>query len=735
MQRRGKSRVESNLGKMVQRSWSRAEQRFIPPYAWQSDPLSLWRERILFSLLFIAFALGPLALIPSLTLAFSERLWGVILLDSAAYAAVIALLFSRGLSMRLRGWIFCLIVYTLGLGLLFLLGWIGAGYIWLLGASVMMATLLGFQATLWSLAINAVGLAAVATFIVLEDPGWAQPVDNALNKWMVMAANFLLINAIVTITTALMLRHLKKALLKEQDTSRDLRRSEARYRALIEDAPLGILSVDHDGRVVDINGKLLEIIGSPSREVALDTNLFTFAPATETGFARDVRECLQQGRTRSRETTYVVRKGHQVFLRYHLRPLPPNRGQESAVLGMVEDITREQRQAEKLRRAQKMEAVGVLAGGVAHDLNNILSGLVSYPELVLLDLDDDSPLREPLSAIKSSGEKAAEIVQDLLTLARRGVAAKKVTDLNRIVNDFIASPAHRRRLAGHPHIRLEVDLSEDLLNLSGSEVHLSKTVMNLVTNAADAMPGGGAITIKTFNAYIDKPYRGFERIPEGEYTILEISDMGIGMSPADLEHIFEPFYTKKAMGRSGSGLGMSVVWGTVRDHEGHIDIDTEEGRGTTFRLYFLVTRLEKPLEATVYLQDYIGRGESVLIVDDVPEQRALAGRMLQRLGYKISTAASGREALEMSGEKRFDLVVLDMIMPPGRDGLETYRGMLDLRPHQKAIVASGYSENDRVREMQRLGAGAYVKKPYTLEKIGLAVRQELDRPQTSPPAP
>jgi nitrogen-specific signal transduction histidine kinase/ActR/RegA family two-component response regulator len=398
------------------------------------------------------------------------------------------------------------------------------------------------------------------------------------------------------------------------------------------------------------------------------------------------------------------------------------------VLAMVEDITREKRQTEQLRKAQKMEALGLLAGGVAHDLNNILSGIVSYPELVLLDLEAESPLREPLLAIKSSGEKAAEIVQDLLTLARRGVAYKKILDLNHVVKDFIASPAYRKILAGHPRIRVALDLAADLLNLSGSAVHLSKTVMNLVANAAEAMPGGGEIVIRTANRYNDKAYSGFEQIPEGEYTVLEVADAGIGIRSADLEHIFEPFYTKKAMGRSGSGLGMAVVWGTLHDHDGYIDVETEEGRGTTFRLFFPVTRLAKQREARITIDDYIGRGESILVVDDAPEQRSLAERMLQRLGYTVSSADSGQEALALLREQRFDLVVLDMIMLPGWDGLETYRGILEINPRQKAVIASGFSENDRVREMQRLGAGPYVRKPYTLEKIGLAVRRELDRP-------
>ena len=181
------------------------------------------------------------------------------------------------------------------------------------------------------------------------------------------------------------------------------------------------------------------------------------------------------------------------------------------------------------------------------------------------------------------------------------------------------------------------------------------------------------------------------------------------------------------MGRSGTGLGMSVVWGTVKDHGGFIDIITEEGTGTRFILYFPATRLEKEISESVHIDDYLGKGESILVVDDVEEQRGLAARMMQRLGYKVDSAASGEEAVALIKKKTYDLLILDMIMPPGMDGLETYREILKTNSNQRAVIASGYSETERVREMQRMGAGGYVKKPYTLEKIGVAVRSELDR--------
>ncbi|MCD6295832.1 MAG: response regulator [Deltaproteobacteria bacterium] len=405
------------------------------------------------------------------------------------------------------------------------------------------------------------------------------------------------------------------------------------------------------------------------------------------------------------------------------------RNSNSNPVGSVHTLrdVREQKKLEsQLQRAQKMEAIGTLAGGVAHDLNNILSGLVSYPELLLMDIPQDSPLRKPILTIQKSGERAAMIVQDLLTLARRGVAVTEVVNLNQVISEYLQSPEHKKLQSFHPQIQVETRTEADVLNILGSPVHLAKTVMNLVSNAAEAMPENGKIFISTENRYIDKPIRGYDEVKEGDYVCLTVSDTGVGILAGDLERIFEPFYTKKVMGRSGTGLGMSVVWGTVKDHKGYVDVQSSEGKGTTFILYFPVTREKSASnEALLSIENYMGN-EKILIVDDVEEQRDIASGMLKKLGYSVTSVSSGEEAVEYMKDNSADMLVLDMIMDPGIDGLETYKRILESHPGQRAIIASGFSETERVKKAQRLGAGAYVKKPYLLEKIGMAVRIELD---------
>jgi CheY-like chemotaxis protein len=348
-----------------------------------------------------------------------------------------------------------------------------------------------------------------------------------------------------------------------------------------------------------------------------------------------------------------------------------------------------------------------------------------------MDLMRDDPLRKPLLAIKESGEKASAIVQDLLTLARRGVTVTKVINLNRTVETFLNSPELQSLVKQQPSITITHQLDSGLLSISGSPFHLSKVLMNLVSNAAEAMPTGGSIMIRTNSVYIDRPLKGYETVKEGDYATLEVTDTGIGIAKNDLGLIFQPFYTKKAMGKSGTGLGMAVVWGTIKDHHGYLEVRSKEGKGTTFILYFPVTRkAANTKEKRLHIEDYLGHGETILIVDDIREQRDIATNMLEKLGYVVSAVESGEAAVSYLKNQCVDLVILDMIMEPGFDGLRTYHLICEHCKDQRAIIASGYSETDRVRKAQQLGAGAYVKKPYTLEKIGMAVRSELDRLQS-----
>lgn len=379
-------------------------------------------------------------------------------------------------------------------------------------------------------------------------------------------------------------------------------------------------------------------------------------------------------------------------------------------------------------RTSKMEALGLMAGGVAHDLNNILSGIVGYPELLLLQLPQDSHLRKPLQAIHEAGLRAAAVVADLLTIARGVASARESASLNTLVSEYLESPEGMMLQRLHPEVQINPRLAPDSCTISCSPVHIRKSIMNLITNAAEAISGPGSILISTNICYIDESSASGLKIKPGEYALLLISDTGSGILQADLDHIFEPFYTKKVMGKSGTGLGLAVVWSTIQDHAGGIRVESSD-KGTTFTLYFPVStngeaKTRKQLTDLALLH---GNGESILVVDDEPQQRDIASCMLEQFGYSVETTKSGEEAVLFLREKPMDLILLDMLMAPGMNGLQTYKKIIAILPGQKAVIASGYARSIDVEEAIVLGAGVFIKKPYSMEELGRAVKNELAR--------
>ena len=323
--------------------------------------------------------------------------------------------------------------------------------------------------------------------------------------------------------------------------------------------------------------------------------------------------------------------------------------------------------------------------------------------------------------------RAADVVEDLLTIARGVATGKEVLNLNTLIAEYLSSAEHQELEKSRSFVDSKTEFDSDLLNMSGSPTHIKKILMNLVTNASEAIEGSGTVIISTENRYLDEPLKGYEDVHTGEYVMLTVSDNGYGISPKDLDRIFEPFYTKKVMGRSGTGLGLAVVWNSMQDHNGYINVNTSE-KGTAFELYFPVTREEVAAEGEeVHLEDCLGHGEKILVVDDEERQREIASGILTRLGYTADAVSSGEEAIEYVKTNPVDLILLDMVMPKGINGGKTYEDIIKIRPGQKAIIASGYAKTKEVGIAQELGAGKYIKKPYTLGKVGLAVKEELEK--------
>ncbi len=521
---------------------------------------------------------------------------------------------------------------------------------------------------------------------------------------------------------------------------RKLEVSEKNFRELVQGANSVILRCDPQGRVTFINRFARELFGLSEEEIMGKHVAGTILP-DEKGVRRALDRLIARLKLNPHdrlvtESRNLHRSGKGVWVAWTYRPLFEKNGTLREILSIGNDITelraeREEKEilASRLERAGRMEAIGTLAGGVAHELNNILSGIVSYPELLLMDLPPDSPLQRPVEIIQRSGEKAAEIVQDMLLLSRQGVAAFEPLSIDLIVRKYLDGRGHRELVAQHPNIRVELCLQKGLPSVPGSEEHLTRALEGLVYYGFQAMRDGGVLQIWAEPATLTGKYVGYEPVKPGDYVLVRVSDEGPALNRTHLERIFEPFYTKKALNRPGTGLGLPVVWGIIKNHGGFVDIQAGEVTGTTFTLFLPAAKdHSRPTEADHSTKAGImGHGETVLVVDDIHEQRVLAEGILKRLKYRPVTVESGEAAVTYLKKQAADLVILDMVMESGMDGLDTYREILAVRPGQKAIIASGYSETDRVREAERLGVGAYLKKPYNVEMLGRAVRLELDR--------
>jgi PAS domain S-box-containing protein len=527
------------------------------------------------------------------------------------------------------------------------------------------------------------------------------------------------------IPTEQLLRTLERG-IEYKALKRELRKSEKRFRQLSRATWEGIIIYDN-GNLLHANEQLCtmfgyseqELLGRSAFEILLDRDTvkpihFQADPETIGPF----------------EATGVRKDGKRFPVEIRVKEI--DYGGRSAQVAAIRDITatkmaleKQMTLQQKLADAKRMESLGLMAGSVAHDLNNIMAGILTYPELLLMDLPEDFKYHNEIVMIRDAGQRAAAVVNDLLTLAR-GVSSKKdVYNLNDLVAAYLDSVECRELYARYPGLVIATDTKSELANIRCSSVHVNKALVNLVNNGAEAATENGTISITTRNRVLKTAYKGYERIEPDEYVVLEVRDNGHGIGDQDIPHIFDPFYSKKVLGRSGTGLGLAVVWNTVHDHDGFIDVQTSSG-GTTFSLYFPITRRQP--DSTLRnqtLDTSQGQGEQILVVDDQKNQLEIARRLLGRLGYTVHTASSGEEAVEFIKKQPVDLVLLDMIMEPGINGCETFERIVRHNPHQKAIIISGYSSCHDISKAKKLGISQFIKKPYTLHDLSQAVRHEI----------
>lgn len=503
----------------------------------------------------------------------------------------------------------------------------------------------------------------------------------------------------------------------------DIKKAEEeikKFKAISDNASFGVIITDSDGNIQYSNNSFAHMHGYKEREVR-GTNIDRYLFKQELiKFHYAIDKLLDSGKFGSLEFDHIHSKGRKFTTLMNGVVIKGIGNQVKYIALLTTDISKTKKLHEFAERAMRLETAGRIAGQVAHDFNNLLGPLLAYPELMKDELPSGHPALNLAEVMENAAAQMASINQQLLTLSRRGHYNLEPVNLNTIINLVL-----EQNLELMEGIHFNLQLASDLDNTNGGESQIYRVLSNLINNAADAMNNSGTITIKSENWKTDSYTGKFTKIPKGEYVKISISDSGIGIPDDILSKIFEPFFTTKMTDKKrGSGLGLTVVHNVVIDHNGFIDIENTNENGTTFFLYFPAIK-----DAIINFENakIIGGNEQILIIDDDELQRNVMSKLFKKLGYNYLLAKSGEEGIKLLKKESPDLMIIDMIMPDGMDGTDTLKEALKISPNQKAIIVSGFSESERVKQALELGAGKFVKKPLILKTLADAVREELDR--------
>jgi PAS domain S-box-containing protein len=505
-----------------------------------------------------------------------------------------------------------------------------------------------------------------------------------------------------------------------------LRRSEVRYRSLVQTAVYGIYRSSLDGRFLDVNPALIGMLGYNSADeiLALDPQKEVFVDSAE--YSRLVDEFRRSGRMDGFEVRWKRRDEGIITVRISGRAVAGGDEPSDVLEAIAEDITERRLLEDQFRQAQKMEAVGRLAGGIAHDFNNLLMVISGYTEVLLDQLTPGHPLHAKAEAIQQASDRATTLTRQLLAFSRKQLLELKVIDVNAIVTDM---ERLLRPLIGED-IELTTSLAPNIGCTRADAGQLEQVIMNLVVNAKDAMPGGGKISIRTDGVNLDDSYRPENTFNKnGPYVMISVSDNGQGMDRETQARIFEPFFTTKEKNK-GTGLGLSTVYGIIKQSGGYVFVQSELGRGTIFTIYF--PRVDEPSEARGDLPVSLaaaGGTETVLLVEDEDSVRQLVRETLESRGYRVLEAANGQAALTLAASHRnqIHLLITDVIMP-GLNGHELVQQLLPARPAIKVLYLSGYAQDAFPTPLAAEAQKAFLQKPFTLQSLARKVREILGPP-------
>jgi len=527
----------------------------------------------------------------------------------------------------------------------------------------------------------------------------------------------------------LILQQENVALKQAEET---LRKSEGKFRELFDSISDLVYTQDLQGCFLSINPTMAKLFSYDQQEIVGKKAADFMVPNLKSMFESQYLEGIKNEGQFEGITIYLSKEGRKIFIEYRSKRVTPREG-PAYISGIGRDVTERisaererKRLADQLRQAHKMEAMGTLAGGIAHDFNNILAAIVGYSELALAKAKEGRVGTREIQEVLASANRAKELITRILTFSRKVDPVMKPVDLNlEIVQVGKMLECTIPRM-----VEIKLNLVENLHPVNGDAVQFNQLLMNLGSNASDAMPEGGRLVFQTENMTLDREVaRRLYDAPPGKYVLLTVSDTGHGMNKTTQEHIFDPFYIRKEVGK-GSGLGLSVVYGVVKSHDGFIICDSKPGKGTTFRIY-LPALDSPPVKPEVAVtpcprSTVAGGDEVILLVDDEASLRELGQEILSRYGYQVLTASSGEEALDVySRQEVIDLVILDVSMP-GMGGAKCLTELLKINPGARVIISSGYSLDGPLQDILSSGASGFVAKPFSISNFLITVRQVLD---------
>jgi two-component system cell cycle sensor histidine kinase/response regulator CckA len=533
--------------------------------------------------------------------------------------------------------------------------------------------------------------------------------------------------SVVTVGDSLRTRSVVRDLTPEREWEEALRLSRQRFQRFFANAPVGIALLDRAGRLQEANRALGDLFGAPPPDLIGKTLVSFLSPESQAEVVAKVNQ-VGEGRLVARPVEVRLAgprdKSAAVFVS---RLGAAEEGEAGVILHFID--TTEQKSLEvQFAQSQKMQAVGQLAGGVAHDFNNLLTAMIGFCDLLLLRFRPGDPSFADIMQIKQNANRAANLVRQLLAFSRQQTLQPRVLN----ITDVLAELSHLlRRLIGE-NIELKVVHGRDLGLVKVDQGQLEQVIINLAVNARDAMPGGGTLTIRTANMSSEYPMRrGHEIMPPGEFVLVEVTDTGIGIPRENLGRIFEPFFSTKEVG-SGTGLGLSTVYGIVKQTGGFVFVDSEPGKGAAFSI-FLPRHAKGEAGAAARtdlgdgqaMRDLTGAG-TLLLVEDEDPVRLFSARALRNKGYKVIEAKSGEAALEVitAGSEKVELLITDVVMPR-MDGPSLVKRVRELYPEMKVIFISGYTEDAFRKRLDSDGAIHFLPKPFSLKQLAGKVKEVM----------